>query len=1137
MRILEPSTEDYAFDKWLSEKSELHEWLSPNATQSQFLWLVRRPQLVETTSSEIVRQVVKARHLGSTQTIHVLCGDFAPTPGANQVFFNATDMILRYILAEIMSCRITQLRNLSTAQYDKFLNLLDIKEVLNRDDAWKALGDLICSEPHTSVRIVIESLEQIHPEEDRKLFVDSLRSLWDSDIKNMRIFVTSLPYAPIRAAFNSLSFLDPMTEYNECLQSLSIEAYNYRQETIDKAEQYTGDWMMGHPKYMEWDEHSHSSIIWLVGKAGSGKSTLLLATLKQLLQKYQLQDLADMLGRVSPFSDGLGGKVFADADESDESRPIVGSFFYRFRTFPGEKTEASHTKMLRSLLFQILKQDVRLFKLFQQTYRANRYTPTEHRNCSDHTKEEDSWSFKHLLAIFEKLINLKPFPRQLYLFIDAMDESEDDPDRTNILSLINDVCHARDAMDESEDDPDRIEPIVVKVIIASRPDGDIVGNVKEHNKIILQDENETDIEKIIAAGLTKIRQQVGKLKPKERANFDIERFREILTEHADGVIIWVSLVLKQVQSMLLRGLTPNAMMQELDRPQPNIEELYAIIIQRLTADNKADVELGKDWLKLVSFTERALNTQEFQDADLVLSLKGKVETNETELDQNRRPISSLEVIEQYMMSHCGGFIEVKAWTRMSTAVGTVILDTDLETTSEIGRLHLLHRTVKDFLAKDKSAPYQSNALEGNQLITRIGIEYLRLSLLLLGLNSEMRPKTVREWTVSDYKWFVEKLNNWPLLEYVLKFLPMHLGRLGSELDAALDMLSKTVAEIRTNSPSVGAWILFAWFNSTVERLNQMKILPEGKALDSNKQKLVQFWNEHASDTYEMDHEQKRQLAIQFVTASLVAAAKDYRKWAVKTLLVIGASPLEDLGTSSALEAAVESGSSEMVMQLIQHNIEVNHLYHVYNTGHRKRSRKPLNQPILSSTPCVKAEESLKNLGLLIAARQGNTSIVSLLLNQGAEPDIYDESGASAINVASSCGATEVVGILLDAGADCESRDSTGRTPLIVAAANGHKAVVQRLLEAKAEWDLDDNSGMSALLHAVAGGHKDVIVELIKAGANPGFLVADRESLFTVPFRRNMSFCGRQNIIAELQQSISRTGEHVRVALVGLGGVG
>jgi hypothetical protein len=50
------------------------------------------------------------------------------------------------------------------------------------------------------------------------------------------------------------------------------------------------------------------------------------------------------------------------------------------------------------------------------------------------------------------------------------------------------------------------------------------------------------------------------------------------------------------------------MMQELDKPQPNIENLYVIIIQRLTAASKADVELGKHWLKLVSFTERALNT-------------------------------------------------------------------------------------------------------------------------------------------------------------------------------------------------------------------------------------------------------------------------------------------------------------------------------------------------------------------------------------------------------------------------------------------------------------------------------------------------------------------------------------------------
>ena len=227
-----------------------------------------------------------------------------------------------------------------------------------------------------------------------------------------------------------------------------------------------------------------------------------------------------------------------------------------------------------------------------------------------------------------------------------------------------------------------------------------------------------------------------------------------------------------------------------------------------------------------------------------------------------------------------------------------------------------------------------------------------------------------------------------------------------------------------------------------------------------------------------------QLATQFVRTALVAAAENSGKWAVKTLLVIGAAPLEDLNRLSALEAAVEGGSSEMVMHLIQHDVEVNHLYTVYNLGHSKRSMKTLNTLISKSTD-VKAEESLKNLALFIAARKGNASIVSLLLSQGAEPAIYDESGASAVSVASSCDAMEVISLLLDAGADCESKDSNGRTPLMIAAANGHRGAVKRLLEADAEWDLEDNSGMSALSHTKAGDHADVILELIKAGANPG----------------------------------------------------
>jgi hypothetical protein len=37
-----------------------------------------------------------------------------------------------------------------------------------------------------------------------------------------------------------------------------------------------------------------------------------------------------------------------------------------------------------------------------------------------------------------------------------------------------------------------------------------------------------------------------------------------------------------------------------------------------------------------------------------------MKTNKTELNRNWRPISNLEVIKQYIISHYGGFIEVKA---------------------------------------------------------------------------------------------------------------------------------------------------------------------------------------------------------------------------------------------------------------------------------------------------------------------------------------------------------------------------------------------------------------------------------------------------------------------------------------------
>lgn len=84
--------------------------------------------------------------------------------------------------------------------------------------------------------------------------------------------------------------------------------------------------------------------------------------------------------------------------------------------------------------------------------------------------------------------------------------------------------------------------------------------------------------------------------------------------------------------------------------------------------------------------------------------------------------------------------------------------------------------------------------------------------------------------------------------------------------------------------------------------------------------------------------------------------------------------------------------------------------------------------------------------------------------------------------AASRGDFRVVTIMLDQGFDPNSADYDFRTALMVSSVKGNNEVVNKLLEHDANPNLVDWNGSSALYEAVRHGHDDTIDILLKAGA-------------------------------------------------------
>jgi hypothetical protein len=118
--------------------------------------------------------------------------------------------------------------------------------------------------------------------------------------------------------------------------------------------------------------------------------------------------------------------------------------------------------------------------------------------------------------------------------------------------------------------------------------------------------------------------------------------------------------------------------------------------------------------------------------------------------------------------------------------------------------------------------------------------------------------------------------------------------------------------------------------------------------------------------------------------------------------------------------------------------------------------------------------------LMRAVLDNNESSVKELLKAHADPNVQIE-GVTALMAAKNIA---IVQQLLTAGADVNLKDKEGRTALIRAVLNNNGPLVEKLLKAHADPDIQDNQGETALTWAKLFGHDRIVSLLLEAGANP-----------------------------------------------------
>lgn len=116
-----------------------------------------------------------------------------------------------------------------------------------------------------------------------------------------------------------------------------------------------------------------------------------------------------------------------------------------------------------------------------------------------------------------------------------------------------------------------------------------------------------------------------------------------------------------------------------------------------------------------------------------------------------------------------------------------------------------------------------------------------------------------------------------------------------------------------------------------------------------------------------------------------------------------------------------------------------------------------------------------------ASFNGYPGVVKALLSSGADAGIRDKSGWNPFMFAVAAGNTEVVRVFLSYGSDPNDRDKDGGTPVFFAA---EPEMIKILLAAGADPNAANSRGQTALLWNAAGGKTELIKILLAAGSNP-----------------------------------------------------
>lgn len=839
------------------------------------------------------------------------------------------------------------------------------------------------------------------------------------------------------------------------LESLRFDGSEKRFHDIARPKEGTLIWI--------WDEDSNftrwleqeNGLFWITGKPGSGKSTLM----KDICWRYR-------------------------KSRRNDHRVVAGYFFDN----RGNSLQHSFKGLLQSALENIIRQEPGLFNLILEKFKD--------RHDSDDTIE---WDVKDLKAAFEEVIINGPSTITLCWFIDALDEC-DDLTMKDFASFFKHITEAKTC------------GLRVKICFSGRniPEALFSAN-KTTDGFVLHDKTSFDIvmyvdERLTFSGLS------------EDDDKELKELKTKIIRKADGIFLWVKLVLSELERGYEHGNTVSELRESLLKIPDELNGLFDDLVDKI--DQEYIIETNA-MLSLVLCATRPLTLSEFRFA---LAFSGStLFRSQTEMEKSKELVQNDMAMTRRIRSRCGGLLEaghVEATERSEN-----LDDCPAEQT-----VQFIHQAVKDYLVRkgkaSESKIYDAAVLltQGHELLARSSIRYLRVQ------EVQALPSCLKDLHFVSQEdragCFTERL---PFLNYSTRFWFMHatiLEQLGSSQVDEMDEFGEDDGNCFDTWKS-----LYMWYNKPPQfragltamtlavRCGLIKYVEKNikNGIDVNTplgyegqylQLAASEGNEDMVDALLALGADVNARGGQYDTA-LQAAASCGNERIVKTLLAHNADTAVYGGRfGNALCAAAFSGSLPVIKALLECGKEhYENSWAHYNTmlflslgSFNRLNLEPRNSkmvfpkeraPVLARTIDELSLEGIDTSFLISSISpvllwtftSWSEPILKIMIENGAGINDRGPYGCSLLLLACKVGSIDSVRFLLERGADYNAETYDGGTALHAACHSTSEDCLIYMMSLGLDPNVVDHNGYTPLMIAASNGRDNHVEILLDNGAD------------------------------------------------------